>query len=161
MTRRRSHPAGVLLLEAVVSLALLVGFGGVILATLSDAGDRLDLARRRVLAQDLAASAVAELAAGLRQAEELNGPVRDSTDRGGSGAAFEDAPSEASGWELAVETVPSAYEGLTLVSVTAREGSGRNGPLAGGVSFTLRRLIPARVGPNTRTASADGKGVLR
>lgn len=145
MTRRRSHPAGVLLLEAVVALAVLVGFGGVILATLSDAREQLDMARRRVLAQDLAASAVAELAAGIRQAEEMSGPVKANEDREGTGAAFEDAPQEAGGWELAVETAQSGFEGLTLVSVTAREA----GRTSGGVSFTLRRLIPARVGPNT------------
>jgi hypothetical protein len=157
MRRRRSHPAGALLLEAVVALAVLVGFGGVILATLSDAREQLDVARRRVLAQDLATSAIAELSAGLRQAEEMSGPVRESTDRGGSGAAVEDAPREAGAWELAVETTPGAYEGLTLVSVTARE-AGR----ANGVSFTLRRLVAARVGPNSsgRVSGAD-EGVSR
>ena len=149
--RRGSHPAGVLLLEAVVALAVLVGFGGVILATLSDARERLEGARRRVLAQDLATSAVAELAAGLRQAEEMSGPVR-SADREGSGAAFEETPREAGAWELAVETTPSVMEGLTLVSVTARE-SGRT---SGGVSFTLRRLIATRVGPNSPGRVSDG-----
>jgi hypothetical protein len=147
--RRRSQPAGVLLLEAVVALAVLVGFGGIILATLSDARAHLDVARRRVLAQDLAASAAGELAAGLRQAEELNGPVRDST-RSGAGAAFDERGPAQSGWELAVETSPAMFDGLTLVSVTARESSaGAKGGVPGGVSFTLRRLVPARVGPNS------------
>jgi hypothetical protein len=150
VTRRRSHPAGALLLEAVVALAVLVGFGAVILASVSDARARLDAARRQVLAQDLAACAVAELAAGLRQAEEMSGPVRNET-RGGSGTSLDDGARE-SGWELAVETAPGpgAYDGLTLVTVTARE----TGP--GGASVTLRRLVQSRSGGRGRDGAEGG-----
>jgi len=77
---------------------------------------------------------MAKIEAGVESAEVLNGPVpawREETDSNVDGN-----DSRMTDWELKVQTEPSSYAGLTLVTITA----GKTGN-AGGSAYTLKQLV--------------------
>lgn len=128
----RSHARAALLLEALVSLAILVTISMAISAVVRDSSDRLIGVGDEAVAADLARSALAQIEAGIAAPEALNGPVP-AWDPGEAMAELGDeigprssdqielssGATEPSGWALEIETQPSPYDGLTLVSVTA------------------------------------------
>lgn len=141
-----------LLLEVLVSLAILVSVSMAIGAVLRDSTDRLLDVGRVGVARDLARSAIAQIEAGVATPEALNGPVPvwDSSralaelgDEVGPRSSDEIDPGsgvpEPSGWTLEIETQPSAFEGLTLVSVTAIHA---DDPRARATLHQLVRLAP-------------------
>lgn len=142
---RRSR--AVLLLEMVLAIALFVSAGLAILALVGQSTDTLRAVRARQHAVDLARSAMARIESGLARPETLNGPVRPwiegDTARGEGEREFVDTPPPLGGWELRVESEPSGFPGLVLVSVTARRTE-----TAGAVasSYTLRQLVPDSAG---------------
>jgi type II secretory pathway pseudopilin PulG len=128
------HRRGALLLEVVLALALFVMAGMAILSQVGQSVGSLKAAREKQHAADLARSAMAKIEAGVETAEVLNGPVpawREETD---SSADGNDA--RMTGWELKVQTEPSSFAGLTLVTITA----GKTGN-AGGSAYTLKQLV--------------------
>lgn len=145
----KRHPVrrAALLLEVILSLALFVGTALMILAILGRALDALEEARLRQTACDLARSAMSRIEAGIASPESLNGPAHLFDEP--LNAPGDDVPVE-SGWELIVETEPSPFDGLTLVTVTARRVQDPTGPhtaddpdqgqhRAG--TYTLRQLV--------------------
>lgn len=136
---RRSHRTvptrGALLLEVLLALALFVTAGMAILSMVGQSVGSLRAARDEQHAADLARSAMAKIEAGIETAEVLNGPVpawREETDADADGNA-----GKATEWELSVQTAPSNYPGLTLVTVIARKSAGA------GTSYTLKQLVRA------------------
>lgn len=120
--RRQRRRPGALLLETLLALAVFSASALAVLALANRAAGGLALAQDRVRACDLARSAIAQIEAGLGNAESLHGPVPSWRERvaAESGAAWfdESLPAE-SGWELEVQTEPSQFDGLTLVRVRA------------------------------------------
>jgi Tfp pilus assembly protein PilV len=138
---------GALLLEVVLALALFVTAGIAILSMVGQSVGSLKAAREKLHAADLARSAMAKIEAGIESAEVLNGPVpawREETD---SSADGNDA--RLTDWELRVQTEPSSYSGLTLVTVTAAKAGNKSGP-----AYTLKQLV--RLSPR----AADEAGGL-
>ncbi len=113
-SRRR---AGGVLLECIVALAVLVGVGLAILSLVDGSMAALGRARDAAKGAELARSAMSKIEAGVQSPESLHGPVkpwRDDND-----GSFDDALPAAGAWELEIETEPSEFEGLTLVTVRA------------------------------------------
>lgn len=136
--RHAGRERGALLLEVVLALAIFVSAGIAILSLMGGALDSLGALRERVRAADLARSAMARIEAGIADPIALNGPVRAWEDEeGGPGV---DMSPRGSGWELAIETEPSEFAGLTRVSVTARRTAERSLP-TGAASYTLHQLV--------------------
>ena len=137
-----------LLLEVAAAMAVFVMGGLAILSLVGGSVDSLSAARDAVKAVDLARSGMARLEAGLATPQNLPGPVpawEDDTDAwlgddalsAEEGHGFADAAPRPSGWELEVETEPSEFAGLTLVTVTAIKRSGESVA----ASYTLRQLV--------------------
>jgi hypothetical protein len=136
---------GAVLLEILIALALITGGGMMILGVLGNAYGSLARARRIEFANDLARSKIAELEAGLISAMELQGGVVErvgSVDLlGGIGRA--DLIDET--WILDVQTIQSAFQGLTEVVVHVYLDAPDvvpERPLA-----TARQLVELREGP--------------
>ena len=123
---------GALLLGALVSLAILVTVSMAISAVVRDSVDRLGGSADHAVAADYARSALSQIEAGIATPESLSGPVpvwdaseaiEDAGDAYGPVSSDQIEPgggsAEPSGWMLEIETQPSPYDGLTLVSVTA------------------------------------------
>lgn len=151
---------GTLLLEVMLALTLFVAAALMILAILGRSLDALSEARARQTACDLARSAMSRIEAGIASPESLNGPAR--LFDGPLNAPGDDAPTE-SEWELVVETEPSLFEGLTLVTVTARraaEGGAPDGGEPEGAAdrsaYTLRQLVRLRAAADSLARSAGG-----
>ncbi|MFI4898232.1 MAG: hypothetical protein ACIARR_10440 [Phycisphaerales bacterium JB059] len=149
MTRRAPH--GALLLEALVSLAILVTMSMAITSIVRDSGERLIRAADLAVAEDLARSALAQIEAGIASPESLAGPVpawdpaqamAETEDTGGPRSSDEielsDSTGEPSGWSLEIESQLSPFTGLTLVSVRAHRDD------APGVGVTLHQLLRLR-----------------
>ncbi|MGE3107345.1 MAG: hypothetical protein AB7G11_12795 [Phycisphaerales bacterium] len=128
---------GALLLEVMLSLALFVAAGGTVLAVVSQGVGSIRAARERLHALDLARSAMAEIEAGIATVETLNGPAPEWTD---PDAEVPDDTRE-SGWELIIETTPTEFDGLTLVSITAARSGGSG---IDSSAYTLRQLVRLR-----------------
>jgi hypothetical protein len=130
---------GALLLEALLALTVFVSAGLAILTMVERAVASLSMVRDLRHAADLARSALAQLEAGIAEAETLSGPVPPWME---DEEGFDDAPPTPTGWELIVATAPSPFDGLTLVTVTAvrSEETGASGD-DGAVSYTLRQLV--------------------
>lgn len=132
---------GWVLLEVMLALSIFTMAALVVLSVMGQAARNVELARLELAGLDLARSAMARLEAGLKSADELRGPVpvwsQHETDPGAT--AFEDDLPEPSGWELEVETEPSAFDGLTLVSVRALRRNESTGEA--GFATTLRQLV--------------------
>lgn len=134
---------GALLMEVVLSLALLVTVGMVVLSAISRSTGGLRLARERQMAVDLARSAMAKLEAGIETTTTLGGPVKAWSEDTNLAEVSEEG--DDTGWELVVETEPSQFDGLTYVTITARRavvgGFSQTGSGNAGASFTLRQLV--------------------
>lgn len=148
---------GTLLLEVMLALTLFVATALMILAILGRSLDALSEARARQTACDLARSAMSRIEAGIASPESLNGPAQ--LFDGPLNAPGDDAPTE-SDWELVVETEPSLFEGLTLVTVTARRTAEEDGGEAEGArdrsEYTLRQLVRLRAAGDSLAGAAGG-----
>ena len=119
MTRRR----GAILLETLIALALFLGAAGFALGAMRTALGRMERSMLEGAAVDLAQSKLAELEAGISDLADL----RDSgsaLDRVGSVDIEDLAPTAVpygERWELDVETEPTEFDGLSLVTITIRE----------------------------------------
>lgn len=117
----RTVKPGWVLLEIILALAIFTMAALAVLSVMGQASRNVEIARLQVHGLDLARSAMARLEAGVKSAEELRGPVaawsQFETEAGAE--AFADELPEPTGWELEIETEPSQFAGLTLVSVTA------------------------------------------
>ncbi len=144
LARRRAA----LLLEAMLALALLATASALLAGVVRDSSARLDRSLDRAAAADLARAAIARIEGGLATPETLNGPapawdpaVLLTPDNAAMGAPdsddipITDAPLTDPDWRLAIETQPSPYDGLTLVSITASRTT------TAGVSFTFHQLV--------------------
>jgi len=140
----------------MLALTLFVGAGGAILSAVGQSTATLRAGRDRTHAVDLARSAMAEIEAGIKTAEVLAGPVpvwqEEGSDAFGAGSAGE------SGWELRIETTPSSFDGLTLVTVTAHK-TGVDETDQGRGSFTLRQLV--RLSASTQEGVGDEDDVTK
>lgn len=158
MTGLARSGRGAVLLEVLLSLSLFAMAALAILSVVRQSIDRLDDARTRMEAADLAQTAMALIEAGVVQASAINGPVpeegligEDEADSGG----IDMTPAEGPVWVLEIETERSAFEGLTRVSVTAYLEDDSEGEMGGvrargRMSYTLTQLV--RLGQN------DGEG---
>ncbi len=135
---RRAAGRGAVLLEVLLSLALLVAAGLTIIGLASQAAGSVERSRDRALALDLARSAMAEIEAGISRPETMGGPVES---RVGVGE-----------WGIEVETEPSQFTGLTLVKVRAIRYAAA-GSEAEESSVTLQQLV--RLGEETGAGSAE------
>ena len=137
---------GALLLEIVLALAIFVAAGLTVLAMVNRGAATVGATRDRARAINLARSAMAKIEAGVARPETLLGPVRswqseeaptDAPDTQPSGP--DDARPGDRGWELDIKTEPTAYDGLTAVTVSAfrRVGAGERVS----VSFTLTQFV--------------------
>jgi type II secretory pathway pseudopilin PulG len=145
---------GVMLLEVVLALALVVVVGLVVLSAVSQSTGALRAAREKQVAVDLARSAMAKLEAGIETTTTLSGPVQAWSEDMNLAEVPQDG--DETGWELAVESEPSSFDGLTYVTVTARRASvdgwaGASGAASGNAGFTLRQLV--------RLAERDEDGI--
>jgi hypothetical protein len=147
---------GAILLEAILSVALFTMGALAILSQMSQGARALEATQRARQAADLAATAMARIEARLVAPEALTGPAerwdreqQESLEESLNAAAplgFDDFGAENSGWQLAVETEPAPFDGLTLVLVTAtfQDPAPAAAP---GASYTLRQLVRLGVGP--------------
>jgi len=157
MIRTTPRARAALLLEVLVSLAILVTLSMAISAVVRDTSERLALSADQVVAEDMARSALAQIEAGIATPESLNGPVP-AWDPAGAALELGDeigprssgeielgsGSGEPSGWVLEIDTQPSPYDGLTLVSVRAEREE------AAGINATLHQLIRFReAGPES------------
>ena len=138
----RSARSAWVLLEVVLALSIFTMAAMGVLSVMGQASRDVQTAALELQSLDLARSALAQMEAGLKQPDELMGPVpvwSESDTDPDALAAFEDDLPEPSGWELEIQTEPSEFVGLTLVTVTAR----RVDPATGEFSFatTLHQLI--------------------
>lgn len=117
LTEGRASKRGAILLECMLSLALLIMASVAVLACLdsaaSAAGRRSDEAR----AAQIATSAMAMIDAGIMSPETVQGPV----DKWRTGVVGE------RGWRVTVDTSPSEFG--TLVHVTVRVHRGEDAAL--------------------------------
>lgn len=149
MTMRSVRAA--LLLEALVSLAILVTMSMAITSVVRDSSERLIRAADLAVGEDMARSALAQIEAGIASPESLAGPVpawdpaqamAELGDEAGPRSSDEielpNQTGEPSGWSLEIETQLSPYTGLTLVSVRAHRDE------APQVGVTLHQLLRLR-----------------
>jgi type II secretory pathway pseudopilin PulG len=152
---RRTRARAAVLLEVLLSLSLFAMAALAILSIVRQSIDRLDDARTRLEAADLAQTAMALIEAGVVQAAAINGVVpegglvgEEEADSGG----IDMTPAEGPVWVLEIETERSSFDGLTRVSVTAylEDESGGEASGVGGVggvrsrgrvSYTLTQLV--------------------
>ncbi len=124
---------GALLLEVLLALGLLVAGAISILSIVRTGAGGLTRVRELDHAANLARSAMAQIEAGLASPESLHGPIRDSESP--------DSPGEpVSGLEYAIDTQPSAFPGLTQITVRVVA----RGQVLGGddqTRFELRQLV--------------------
>lgn len=132
--RRRSRSpnrlaarAGGIMLEVIVSVAILAMCGLTILGAIGQAMHSFQVTRERTTAADLTRSAMAKLEAGIASTTMLDGPVlRWEFDPDSGAEAMGDVPSagsaaamDATGWELEVDVYPSQFSGLSVVTISA------------------------------------------
>ncbi|MCA9288738.1 MAG: hypothetical protein KDA05_09155 [Phycisphaerales bacterium] len=130
------------LMEVILALSIFTMAALVVLSAMNQSFADVETARQRTHALDLARSALAQLEAGLKQPDELIGPVpawSEADTAPDTELAFEDDLPEPTGWELEIDTNASAFPGLTLVTVTALRRNGATGePI---LATTLHQLI--------------------
>ncbi|MAC19404.1 MAG: hypothetical protein CMJ23_06935 [Phycisphaerae bacterium] len=114
--RRRE---GGLLLETLLSLALLVMIGLFALSIARDSVEATERAARRVAAVELAASRIAEIEAGLISLDAIgdlaDGPEADFE------SEFDASVEPRWSFVVSVETSPAEIEGLARIEVTVRD----------------------------------------
>jgi hypothetical protein len=141
-SRTAACKRGAILLEVLLSLALLVAAGLTILGLASQAAASVEAARDRAMAIDLARSALAEIEAGVSSPETMSGPVESRVGQGE--------------WGIEVETEPSQFTGLSLVKVRAIRYAGA-GSEAETSSVTLQQLV--RLGDDESGSPSAPAGV--
>ncbi len=151
--RKRAGCHGALLLEVMLSLTLFVVGGGAVLGIVNQGVGSLQATRDKLYAADVARSAMAEIEAGISSPLTLNGPVRAWTDpdeelSGEENSGVGTGETRAVEWELRVETSPTKFDGLTLITVTA-ERMTTTGMVEG---YTLSQLV------RLKADSADSVG---
>lgn len=138
---------GAILVEMVLALAIFVGAAMAISASVRGSlGSAIEM-RSRIRAADLAASAMAQIEAGISTMRDLDGPIPVWEEPGADGMVS-DAPPRMSEWSLEIASERSGVSGLTLVTVTASR-TGEPGAAAPatrfdeprGPSFTVHRLL--------------------
>lgn len=123
---RRS--SGAILLEILISLALFVTAGSIILVSTTSMTSALVRSRDRQIAFDLAVAKMAELEAGLTTAEQLHDSLIDVSLLSEAGREGVDAAgSGRERWRVVVETEPSRFTPLTNVTIRIFEARGRRG----------------------------------
>jgi hypothetical protein len=136
------RPRGAILLETMLALSIFIG-AAVSIYTLVD-GSLTSLQRAHMAEQaaDLARSAMARIEAGLESPRSLHGPAtswkQQAIARGDIGPAAFDEDATPTPWELQIDTEPSQFEGLTVLSITASRTAPDGHALA---SYTLRQLV--------------------
>ena len=146
--RQPARRRGGLLLEVVISLALLVMVGLFALGGARDGLAAAERSARRAAAVDLAASRLAEIEAGIVSLDAI-GDLQDVDPEGGL-AGFEDMPPP---WPFAVEveTAPSSFDGLVRVEVVVRLDDPDEDPIELARLVTLvderSAAVDAEVGP--------------
>lgn len=131
------------LLELIAAITIFVAAGLAILASTRRALDTAVRTREAAVATDLAASTLAKLRAGIASPESLIGPADPRALAAGddaAGAAFDNAPPEETGWEIEIDTEPTAFGGLTLARITARRADPQGRTLAEATAAGLFRL---------------------
>ncbi len=131
---------GALLIELLVALALFVVGGLIILGSLRQGVGNAVRALDADRAADIAASAFAEVAAGLSTAERIDGVVERWQDPAAEGG-FEDLPPDPLPWIIEASTDRSTFGDLTLLTVVVRSAGEAGVPDEGGVTHTLRGLV--------------------
>lgn len=136
---------GAILFEVLLSIALFVGAGAYCLACTRTVLDSLDRAQREAAALDLARSKLAELHAGLVSITQLEAEW--SGEVGSYQPSAQEQLEVDLPWTIEVQSAPSEFGDLSLVTLTVTE----NEPLAGAapsgrapVSVTLRALVMVR-----------------
>ncbi len=113
---------GALLLELLLSVAIFTMCALVILSVATDVLRSVEGARRRQEAVDVARTALASLEAGLATVQNVD----DFVDEQRGEEALDDEPQR---WQIDIETEPSQFPGLTVVTVIVRDLRGAD-PLA-------------------------------
>ena len=126
---------GALLLEVLVSIAIFVAAAAFCVRATSDAVDALDRTERRLVAADLARSAMAQLQAGVLSLADLRDGTVFGEDRD------DDRLMTIGQWRIEVRTRPSLRPRLTVVTLTVEE-DGVDLP----ARFVLRELVALRDG---------------
>lgn len=125
---------GVVLLEILLSLAVFVGAALAVSGAVGRTLSSLSRAQERTIAADLAWSAVAQVEAGVLTPAALNGPAELDP-----------------GWEIAVDTTPTAHGRLVLLEVSVRPTG------SAAAVYTARQLIALRSlpEPGAREGTAE------
>ena len=136
---------GAILLECVLALAVFVGGGLAILTLMDRAAESVRAIRDVQTAADIAASAMAQIEAGILSPEAMQGEVHkwmDPDGRWGESPAWQ-------GWRVEVDAEPAAVEGLTVVTIHVLKEAGTTeaAPL-----YDLRQVV------TLRPPEADGIG---
>lgn len=149
--RGRRSPAprrGALLLESILAVSVFAMAGIAIMGLVGGSTDSLTRSREALRAADLARSVMARLEAGIGTMRDLSGPVPlwedDESAREGDpsefAGGFADTPGRPSLWEVEIQTEPSAFAGLTKVSVRVFKRAGsESGDLV--ADYTLHQLV--------------------
>ncbi|MFZ4428723.1 MAG: hypothetical protein ACOYPS_00065 [Phycisphaerales bacterium] len=115
---RSTRRAGAMLLECLLALALLVAAGVTVLACLDRAAESVGRRTQEVVASQMAAAAMALIDSGAMTPETVQGPA----------SRLRDGVSVAADWNIAVDTEPSEFGTLTLVTVRVFDARGSSGP---------------------------------
>ncbi|MEI7658072.1 MAG: hypothetical protein WCK33_08410 [Phycisphaerae bacterium] len=107
VARRSRREVGAILLECLLALALLVAAGVTVLACLDRASDSVARRTQEVVASQVAATALALIESGAMTPETVQGPA----------SRLRDGVSVAADWNIAIDTEPSEFGSLTLVTV--------------------------------------------
>ncbi len=140
---------GAILLEILISLALFVTAGSIILVSTTSMTSALVRSRDRQIAFDLAVAKMAELEAGLTTAEQLHDSFvdvaliseadRERLDPAGAGPGR---------WRVVVETEPSRFTPLTNVTIRILDARDRRGGSAPELAVIHQLLRLNSAGPD-------------
>lgn len=143
--RRRRDSPGAILLECLLALALLLAAGVTVLACLDRAADAVGRRTRETVASQVAASAMALIDSGAMTPETVQGPA----------SRLRDGVAVAASWNIAVDTEPSAFGSLTLVTVrvfdAGTSAASERAPLA-----VARQLVDLGAVRDRSSASSPG-----
>jgi hypothetical protein len=128
-SRTRFARSGAILLECLLAMALLIAAGVTVLACMDRAADAVIRGTEEAQARQIVSGAMSLIEAGVMTPETIQGPVR----------KWRTDASVPADWNLAVETQPTEFTGLTTVTLRVFKGSrgaDSSRPLA-----TLHQLI--------------------
>lgn len=135
-SERRNRSRGGLLLETLLSLAILIMVGLFALSIARDSADATERAARRVAAVEVAANRIAEIEAGLVALDAIGDLVDGAA--GDPDSEFDASVEPRWGFAVTVETSPAEIEGLARVEVTVRD---ENDEGEGPILATLVALV--------------------